>query len=103
MLFNPSWEKVFTTEEFRAWLLKQPADKHYAFIDVDRCAVAQYLQANGLESYMSCDRMKELGWVDIVCSPGKDTFGKAARRAYFVSRGGWLLSVARFFAIAGLV
>lgn len=104
MLFNPNWANVFTTASFYEWLRKQPKDKKYHFCDVDNCAIAQYLKSNGVDHVMDIDRMKELGWVDIVCTGGvQSTFGGAAKRAKLKLIGGWRLRLARCFGIAGLL
>ena len=104
MLFNPDWEKTFTLESFSAWLDQQPKGKRYRFVDADQCAIAQYLESRGIDVRMSIDRMKELGWVDIVCTGGtKDTFGAAALRARLILCGGWRLKLARFFGVGGLL
>lgn len=109
MLYNPNWERIYTTENFAAWLLKQPAAKRYDFCKPTECAIAQYLKAQGVTNYkeymMDLDRMHALGWKAIVCRPypGGETFGAAARRALrrlpfrtrLVLRNDWRTSIAR--------
>lgn len=104
MLYNPDWERVFTLESFSAWLSQKPKNERYCFLNLQNCAAAQYLKANGLDPMISTDRLKELGWTDVVCSGGRnETFGYAARRAQLILRGGWQLRAAKFFGVAGLV
>ena len=102
MLYDPKWEKIYTTAGLSAWLAKQPKDKHYSFVDTDNCAAAQYLRAQGVDHNISCDRLDELGWMDVVCTGPYNTFGHAARRARLIQRGGWCLRLARFFGVSGL-
>lgn len=104
MLYDPKWEKVYTLANFSAWLSAKPKGEKYCFTNLDNCAAAQYLKAHGMNPSISCDRLKELGWVDVVCSGGRhETFGAAALRAKLLLRGGWVLGAARFFGVAGLV
>ncbi len=39
---------ILTTEAFADWCEKQPADKHYEYVDSDVCACSQYAQFIGL-------------------------------------------------------
>lgn len=109
MLYDPRWEvqgpDVFSLESFADWLARQPKHAAYRFVEPNNCAAAQYLRAQGIENNsLSCDRLRELRWIDVVSTGGThDTFGHAARRARLISRGGWQLSIARFFGVAGLI
>jgi hypothetical protein len=100
MLYNPKWERIFTIECFAAWLASKPKRETYRFTDIENCAVSQYLKAQGVQDYcLSTARIRELGWLDIVCQPLNETFGGAARRARLLQRGGWRLAIARFFSL----
>lgn len=104
MLYNPNWEKVYTLANFAAWLSKKPKRERYCFVNIYNCAAAQYLKANGMDPSISCERLEELGWTKVVCTGGgHETFGAAALRAKLLLRGGWVLSTAKFFGIAGLI
>lgn len=91
MLYDPKWEKIYTTANLADWLGTQPFWKPFDYTKPDECAVAQYLRAHGIvECSMSVDRLKELGWDDIVNIVGApSTFGIAARRARRAAHGPW--------------
>jgi hypothetical protein len=98
MLYNPKWDRIFTTECFAEWLSSKPKGEAYRFIDIENCAVSQYLKAHGVKDYfLSNARLRELGWLDIVNAPWDQTFGGAARRARLIQRGGWRQVIARLF------
>jgi hypothetical protein len=99
MLYNPKWEEIYTVRAFADWLAAQPRGQVYNFIDPINCAAAQYLKAQGVADYvLSGARLRELGWGKIVNGGRpKETFGRAARRAWLVQRKGWAAPIARFF------
>jgi hypothetical protein len=100
MLYNPTWERIYTIESFAAWLASKPKGETYNFTEPENCAAAQYLKAQGVQDYnLSNDRLRELGWYDIVNAPWDKTFGGAARRAECIQRGGWRLAIARLFLL----
>lgn len=104
MLYDPKWEKpkidLYDTKNFAAWLQTQPKNKRYEFTSVRHCAVAQYLQANGVserDSIMDGETMDRLGWTEIVILA--KTFGRAAMNARLSLEPS---KIKRFFIRAGL-
>lgn len=96
MLYDPKWEAIYTVEAFGRWLAQKPRGETYEYIDAMNCAAAQYLQAHGVggrDSMLEVERLKELGWYDVVRGTPR-TFGAAADRAK--GRAGWLRRAINF-------
>lgn len=101
MLYNPKWDRIFTTEAFAEWLAQKPRNETYKFTDPDNCAVTQYFKAHGL-GISTAEQINSLGWTKIVCTGELySTFGDAANRARLIARGGLRLRVAHFFGMYG--
>lgn len=101
MLYNPKWDNIYTVENLAKWLSTQPKDKKYSYTDPNNCAAAQYLKAQGVEGYvLGLETLYKLGWHNIVSGDRfNETFGRAARRARLVVRGGWRLCLAEWWGI----
>jgi hypothetical protein len=95
MLYDPRWEQKTDRELFGislramiAWLETKPADEEYDYIDAPRCAIAQYLQAQGrseddsvVDFWPTPEPSQKDYWLfDIACTVPW-TFGAALERA----------------------
>lgn len=104
MLYNPNWGKIYTIENFYLWLKTKPKNEIYDYTNAFNCAVAQYLQAQGIDDankyFLDPESLRKYGWHDIVFNvEEKDTFGAAMRRAWVARISPNLLSLLRVFRI----
>jgi hypothetical protein len=98
MLYDPKWERpdrVYDKVSLRrliAWLETMPTDGRYDFCHPARCALGQYLAAQGFTGRDIIVDVENESWIELVAQggglPDDWTFGAALARARAVLAAG---------------